>query len=488
VIFPASLSTQKLNALHPHVRDNAPAWEEIELLYRDGNALRAQASKFISRRPKEPQSVYSSRLARFTSRPILGAALGWYQSAIYQNNPNIRVLRNGATVQGDTEYSDFLKNCDGAGSEFFDFNAGTFQSLLLYGSAWVLTDRVVTDGEYPSLAAQKAAGALDAHLVRYEPGQVINWECDALGNLAWVVIKAERCERAFPGDAKVFDQWFYFDREQCALYEAEKGATGEFAWLVQGYPRPHTLSAAGRVPVRRIALPEGLWLGNRAHLSARTHLDLVNSLDWAIFVGCHPTLWMKGQYRDDPTRSEVGWLQIPEGGDIGYLEPSGNTYELAMKQVEEVREDLYRQVYLQSQGRSTKATPMVQSGYSKEIDLKPSMDVLNGIADVFRAGLLGVLTDVAAARGDDAEFTINNLEFDGDDTAETDRDIQFIHGIYLGDTAEREIKKKVASRALKGLPDEVIQAVMREIETMKTDQQRAQDQMQQRVSRAFAVS
>jgi hypothetical protein len=487
--FPASIEVKNLDQQHPEYAALVEAWSDIELLYKDGAALRAQASRFLKKKPRELADVYAARLRRFTSLPILGTALGWYQSAMFANDPQVSILRDETTVQDDPFYTAFLTDCDGAEKKFVDFARDVFQSMLLFRSSYVLVDRDPVDATaYPSLKAQQDAGALDVHLVRYDPSQVINWETDDQGNLEWVLIATTHCEREFPGITRVIDRWYYFDREQCAVYEAERkdsNQKADNATLVQGYPRQHALSAVGRVPVRWIALPDGLWLGNRSLLPACSHLDLVNALDWGIFNGCLPTMYVKGEYRDSVEKSEVGFVHLEENGDIGYVEPAGTTYELAMRQIDTWREELYRQVYLQALARSTKATAAAQSGFSKEMDMAPGKDVLNGLGDCLRTGLTNVLMDVADARNEDnLTFTVKGLEFTDNDQDIINRYELFL-GQRLGETTEKEVKKMMVRLALKDADEELLQKAESEIDAMPTDDEAAQQQLQERISASF---
>jgi hypothetical protein len=488
VSFPATLKVEDLDKQHPDYAVFVRAWEEIDLLYKDGAALKANASKFLKKKGRERQDVYAARLARFTSLPILGTALGWYESAMFANDPQVSILKDGSTVQDDPYYTEFLGDCDGAHKRFVDFGRDVFQSMLLFRSSYVLVDRNPVDEDFPSLAAQQAAGALDVHLVRYDPSQVINWETDDQGNLEWVLIATTDCEREFPGITKVYDRWYYFDRTQCAVYEAlrkDSNAKTENASLVQGYPRAHALSAKNRVPVRCIALPDGLWLGNRSYLPACTHLDLVNALDWGIFNGCLPTLYIKGEYKDSVDRSEIGFIGLDTDGEIGYVEPSGKTFELAMKQIDTTREELYRQCYLQALARSTKATAAAQSGFSKEMDMAPGKDVLNGLGDCLRTGLTGVLMDVADARNEEnLSFVVKGLEFTDNDQDIINRYELFL-GQRLGPTTEKEVKKMMVRLALKDADEELLQKAEGEIDAMPMDDEAAQQELQQRISASF---
>ena len=126
----AAAYLKALDAKHPEYTANARAWEDLGLLYCGGHALKAQASRFLVKRPKELSDVYSARLQRFTYQNILGTALGWYQAAMFETDPDIIVKREGGDANEEEQafYSRFLNDCDKGGTSFVDLYRRVFLS------------------------------------------------------------------------------------------------------------------------------------------------------------------------------------------------------------------------------------------------------------------------------------------------------------------------------------------------------------------------
>lgn len=489
-----TLPTKQLDAKHPYYTANAPAWDDHELLYIGGQALKAKADHFLVKRPKELAEVYAARVQRFQYQNILGTAIGWYQAAMFKTDPDIHIKKGEADVEEVTGefYARFCSDCDRAGTTYVDFARRMFLSMLLYRSAFVLEDLPKIGDQPATLAEQKALGALDPYLVLYDPRQVINWECDAYGNLLWVVIATTTEQRTFGSDSSVVDRWYYFDRSQYAVYEAKRpdpAKKAEVATLTGS--GPHALAEAGRVPVRWVQLPDGLWLANRVYLQSLAHLNLQNAYHWGLFMACLPVLYVKGQFVNPPSVTETAYLEIEENGAIGYVEPSGTSYKIAAEEIAAVREEMYRQLYLQAQGRSSDATPASQSGYSKEIDMAPSRDVLNGMGDILRASLRTILGDVAAIRGDnDLTFDVRGFGFDDNNESGELATAQLAFDLDIpSDTLEKEVQKRVARVLLKDARPEVVQSVETEIDSAPGRSEReAQAKYEQQQRMAGALS
>lgn len=511
--FSATMPVKQLDAKHADYVLYNSGWNDIDIICQSGILLRKKAENYLSKQPKELAEVYAQRIRNFTHQDVLGTALGWYVAAMFRDDPDVHLMdATGSDIECDPDdfYVRFQTNCDRAGTTYVNFFRRLFPKLLKFRSVYVLIDLPKPGDDVPApatLADQKSSGALDPYLVLYDPQQAINWECDAYGNLLWIVFALTTEKREFGKGRTIIDRWYYFDRTQYAVYEAARvepsngqqiSITNPDAVYVDAEKSkianlidsgPHALADAGRVPVECIQVPEDMWLGNRVLLNAMTHLNLQNALMWGLKMGCIPQLYVKGEFTTPPTISEVGYLAIAENGDIGYVEPSGTTYKIAADQIDNLREEMYRQLYLQAQGRSSSATASASSGYSKEMDMAPSSDVLNGLGDILRSAMRDVLLDVATVRSEDVRFDVRGLSFDEDDEAGELATAQLAEDLDIpSDTLAKEIQKRVARVLLKDARPELIQKVEAEIEAAPTKSEIAaqqQDQLQQRMSGAL---
>ena len=473
-----------LDQQHDDYRDCKVVWQKIDLLSRGGHALEAQAERFLMQRPKELSDIYRSRRMQFTQQNILGTGIGWYQSALFPEDPQVLIRRDEAELAGaDADFwTGFQKNCDRRGTKFSNLMADTFETAALFGTAWVLTD-LPRQGEFKTRAQQKAAGALNPYIGLFNPQDVTNWSEDEAGNLDWVVFSSTVTRQSFGGTPKIVDRWCYFDKTTYKVFEAVREDANQKATdaplVIEG---PHALADLGRVPVRRVAVPRILWLGDRVYLQVLNHLNMDNSFGWALFMANMAVPVITGDYKDSPTVSETALINLETGSTFEWSEPKGTSFEHSATRLSSLREEIYRQMYLQAQGRSSKASASAQSGYSKEMDMAPSKDILNRYGEMIREAMVNVLTDVQAARNpkDELQFSVRGFDFADSDTEQDIAEATGALGLDIqSDTYRKEVQKGICRRVLKDRPPEVLTAIDAEIDSAPTMEEQAAAEAQQ---------
>jgi hypothetical protein len=471
-----SIQTKLLEQAHPIHAERRAAWGDVDLLYRGGYALRARAGEFLVRRPRELEEVFLARVGRFTYQNILGAAIGWYQAALFETDPEILVRRKDTDVQRpDGEFfGEFLENCDRGGRSFSNLFRDAFLNCVLFKSAFVLVD-LPAGIQAATLAEQRAAGGLDPYVVLYDPRQALNWAEDAAGNLEWIVFRSTEERRGFAEKTETVDRWYYFDREVYRVYEATRkdGNVAEVAEMVA--EGSHALAAAKRVPVRRIEIPADWWLADRVYLQALDHLNQDNSFGWALFMANLPVPVIKGDFESTPQVSETAYIHLSENGAFEWAEPTGTSFQHSAARIASLREEIYRQMYLQAQGKDSTAVASAQSGFSKAMDMAPSRDVLNGFGDLIREAMKGVLEDVATVRGlADVTFDVRGFDFAEDDTDQVLATVETAGRVAIpSDTLEKETWKRAARALLRDALPETVAKVEAEIDAAPSREERA---------------
>lgn len=511
----------KLNRRSPEHALYSEAWENLELLAAGGIRFRQAAANFLLRAPKELYDVYAERVRGITYQDILGTILGWYTSQLWKRNPQINIKPDGA----DSWYKDFLGNCDRAGTSYSDFHRTTFRNLALYGRAWILTDRPKAIETPASRADEQAQGLDKPYVVQYAPQDVLNWATDEVGNLEWVVIKAIENQRRFLEGSGTLIRWYYFDRQEYRVYEwdgTEKAVQGKnqdgFAdsqsiqlvdsngkniqqesasaeLVAQG---THALAGVNRVPIRRIVLPEELWLGNRSYLQLLDHLNQDNSLKWGLFMGNIPMPVVFSDRDPGPmTISQVGYLLFEKDARFEWAAPPTESYALSQKRLDTLREDSYRSFYLQAQGRSSSASASAASGYSKELDMMPANEILNGYGDRIIGVMQDVFADVVVARGGDDQTTsldVSGFTFTSKPVTESIAAAQELLDLGVFEASpkfEKEAFKRVAADYLEDRNEGLKQEIFDEIDAAPTTAEREQQQKDQAAAeqqKAFSTS
>ena len=496
---------KQLNLQHPTYTLYADTWERIELLCAGGVRLGLAADRFLMKRPKEVFDVYQERIRRFRYQNILGRGLGWYTMQLFRQNPRIGIVPEAS----DKWYQDvFLGDCDHAQTTFIDKFRKVFEHLCMYSLSYVLIDKPKANAPVESRADEKQLRLDDPYLVTYSPRQVINWGNDENGNLQWAVIKCEETQTEFLKPNTTRMRWYYFDQHDFRIYEAKVEAKDTIAASSSLSPNyiqvddtvdaelvdegPHVLAEYGRIPLHRVEVPEALWLASQVYLQVLDHLNHHNAYSWALFQA---NLAMPVIFSDTEVKnmllSETAFLQLGQADKIEWMEPKGVTFEHAAKYLDGLREEIFRMMYLQAQGRASTASASGASGYSKEMDMMPANDALNGFGDILRQAMQNVGDDVARARGNDnITFDVNGFHFETQPisqaigVAEEMADL----GIFnASPTLEKEAMKTVAQQFLEDRNDDLKQTVMDEIDKAPTSAERDAAAAQQQ-AQAFAKS
>jgi hypothetical protein len=481
----------KLNRVHPDYALFSDAWNDIEILNAGGVRMKAAAQQFLIKRPKEMFDVYSERIKRITQDNILGTVLGWYSSALFKRNPQIDI--KGGDEKWYTE--EFLVDCDQQRTTFVDIFRDVFKYLFLYQSAFILTDLPHPEVAPLSRADEQAQGLDQPYLICYRPTDAINWANDDRGNLLWIVFRTMELAGDFLDEPAIVTRWYYFDRTKYQVYEDKstrpttEGAIPPALFdpsgnLVDSQSKDaelmsegeHALAKLNRVPVTRVRVPDELWMANRIYLQLIDHINQDNSLAWALFNG---NMAMPIIFSDNPpknlTLSEVSWLNLGEKDKFEWAEPKGQSYGYSEKRLSSQREEIYRSVHLQAQGRSSAATPAAQSGYSKELDMMPSNEVLNRYGDVLRAGMQQTGEIVSLMRGDKATWDVFGFKFETKPVTESVAVAQEMQDLGLFDaspTLEKEAMKAVANDFLEDRNDDIKKKVAAEIDAAPTAAER----------------
>lgn len=498
---PVKLLDQK----HPSYTLNHDAWLDLSILREGGVTMKKHASRMLKMRPREDTDVFAARVDRFTYQNILGTALGWYVSSLFEETPQFFFNdKSGKSIDSSNKvgkfYSDFIDNCDGSGKLFTDFFKHVFSNMLTYGSSWVLTDlRALAEGEEkPStLEEERSRGLLDPHVVAYNPLDVINWECDANGCLQWVVVKISKQEQGFLSKPHIVDTWYYYDREHYYVYRDRREVTASFSttglenrmaeFVSSG---KHALFHKKRVPIRQLKLSEGLWLANSAYLVLIDHLNQDNTLAWALFMSNLAIPVIIGDIdTTNMVQSESGYLQFPAGTTYQWSEPDGKSFQHAAQRLDSLREEAFRCMYLQSQGRSMHATPAMQSGRSKQLEMAPATDMKTGMGGDVRMGMQCVLTDVVDARRDSESVVpdVRGFIFEDDMTTEEVFAVSSLLSLRIPSKKfEKYIYKKVAHSWMPDANREEQEEIDDEIDAGPTIEDREKKEQQERVEMAKA--
>jgi hypothetical protein len=464
-------------------------WDKMQLLYKGGIEIRKRAADFLMRRPRELQEVFQARLDRFTYHNILGTCFGWYRAAMFKNSPTIEMTDQTGKVLDDKSgkfYVDFRSNCDNNAGPFMDLLRDVWKDLALFRVSYVLVDAPKADGPVNTLRDQKLAGVVDEDgkvrpfVVSYSPLSVINWSTDKYGAMNWCVLTYQETRNDFGSAPSIVDVWYYFDRQNFQRFErVRKDNEVKTGKLEDSDPVDlvdsgrHALAAVNRVPLLKFEVSDALWLANRAFLPTLDHLNQDNSYGWALFMSNLAMPVIKTDQDVSPTLSEAGFIKLPSDASYEWSEPEGKSFDKSAARVKELREEIFRAMYLTYQGRSSNATADGASGASKEMDMMPAQDVMNDYGNSIVGVAQTILNMLAQARNDDVTADVRGFKYGRSSTL--DQIERTDAAISLGIPSrmfEKEVYKQSAAEYLPDANPQTIETIFQEIDAAPSNEEK----------------
>lgn len=442
---------------HPEYGAMREVWAKYRDLYAGGEQFSRNASHYLVARNREPGDVYQERVARAFYENYVGSIIDWYAATMFRREPVLTY--EGQDERGRAFFNEFAEDCDRRGSTLSDFFRRQLVETLVCGRSYLAVD-FPRGTKAANRAEEDALGLSRAYLCEYPAQAVVNWERDARGEFEWVVLRTER-----KSGGEIERRWTMYDRERfevCVEHEREGRKSG----LVKIDEGPHGLARIGRVPVFEFSMGEGLWLMNKSASLQLEHFNKSNALGWALTMGLFA---MPVVYSDSEWKQQIGesyYLQLGKEDRFGWTEPEGHVYEIALRNLDRLKEEIYRVCYLLSQagGSMTKATAM--TGYSKERDYSITQEVLRGFGDGVKDMMKRVLKAIAEARQDRLEIGVSGLdEFDIGDFSSELADAERLLALGIeSPTLKAEVKKKLAMKYLCDARQEVKDRIAQEIE------------------------
>jgi hypothetical protein len=144
-------------------------------------------------------------------------------------------------------------------------------------------------------------------------------------------------------------------------------------------------------------------------------------------------------------------------------------------------------MYLTAQARSTQATAAAQSGLSKQQDMAPSNEVLDGFGGVWREHFEAIVKDVLLLRSQaDTEIDVQGLTFEDDQLGESQAAMAVLDLGVPSETFRKAVYKRVARCYLQTDP-ETQATIDKEIDSAPDQAQSQQAAMLQQAAELAAA-
>jgi hypothetical protein len=450
---------------HRKYSDRKAMWQRYRDFYVGGEQLRRNAALYLVRRQKEPNDVYSERLARVFYENYVGSCIDWYAAALFRKAPEIRAQSKQSAVRDF--YASFVGDCDCRRTPLAELMRRTFIEALVFGESFVLIDFPRVTNEATNRAEEDALGKSRAYLEAYSPLDVTNWSTDARGDFEWAVLKSRReyQESLEQGAEVVEDRWTYFDRENFRAY-SRKIREGEGATVELIDEGRHGLAELKRVPLVRLGVSDGLWLANKAALLQGEHFNKSNALSWALHMGLFamPVIYSEREWQQ--IVGEAYYIQLGPDDRFGWTEPEGKVFDIAARNLDRLKDEIFRVCYLMTQAGGREARHLGQSGESKRRDFAVTREVLQAYGSLVKEFLTKVLRLTAEARKDEVSIDVSGMdEFEEPNLAEELEAAGRIKELEISSKRlDKEVQKRVALKYLNDASQETKNAVLDEIE------------------------
>lgn len=484
-------------------------WQKCKALYAGGPALLNNADllkKIMPTHNNEATDVYQERLARAFYIPYPGSIIDKLVAEL-MSKPLTFELENttdsatdGGTAGASDEagetlpqyYADLVKNCaqpTGKKQSLNQFAREQMFTALQCQTAWALVDMPkAPEQKYANRALQDKAGALNAYVCAIDPECVIDWEEKDDGELAWAIVFDTVAKRdGVQNDRnKVTLRWRYFRENDWAIYEYTYDKT-KSTGPKDNEDIPLTSKGKhsfGKVPLRRMTLPDGLWAMGKLEAIARSHMNQRNALSWGQLKALFPVpiLYAQAPNPADPTSEDAGrvaqqhgqgFLRVfAEKDRLEYFSPDAAPYTVAQADLNNLRDEMHRVLYAMAQSVDNSGAALQRSGDSKAIDAAVGAVILRALGTFLREHLEDLLGTIAQGRKDNHAFAAKGMDnFDDVTLTQLVLDAIGISTVQIQSaTFQKLFKYKVAKLALGADVDETdLEEIKKELDTNVTN-------------------
>jgi hypothetical protein len=438
---------------------------ELDDLFVGGYQIASKAGKYLTQLVGEHDARFQERCNVVAYQPYFGQIVSQFASALFAQPLDVKPAADASNPDTPGElpdpqlYRDFAKDCDRKGGSFQDLMKAALITALTKRSAIVHLDAPAVDEVPTTKLEEEALGSNRVYAYEVPLEQLIDWAEDKNG-LTWAVLHWIENPRNGPfgnrdTNYEHFKVWYLEDG--VAVWQ-------EFvaSYPVNGPPPndDQEIPASGggktsfkRIPLLKLTLPIGLWVGNLIGPSAREHYQRRSSLigsqnrslcaiPWVSRgpeIGAEgsamPSTTQENPYRGaDPvgTFNKKGFVEIGSDDKIGFAEPLGHCYEIIDKELGGLKDAMFSvasQMAASISGSST--TALGRSGLSKQKDTESTSKVLAELGSKIRTFAALIYRTISEARNEVVMWTPHGL----DDYEQEDREQVLEEGVSLDQIA-----------------------------------------------------
>lgn len=440
------LTYAKLRQRHPDY--DAERMGELHDLHAGGYQIAAKAGEYLPQLVNEHDSRCDERRKGVAYLNYFGQLVEQFTSDLFaqpltiQPPPDADDTSTPGELPDEDFYNAFESDADMEGTSFVDLMKATITQALVQRTAFVCLDAAadpVDEDDKPKTKAEEEASGL-GRIYAYDvsPRNVIDWRLGkGKRDLEWAIIQEKSQERKDPEDVReivteTFTVW-RMDGDvatwQRHVFEYDPKKPPEDGALSSDVTDGRT--SFKRLPLLRMQLPKGLWAGNKAGPPQKEHWQRRSALVGAEnrslvaipFVKRGPEVGAIGgaqpsDTQEDPNRGRdpvgqsrrKGWVEIGSDDELGYAEPEGKCYALTSKELDELKDEIFRVTHQMAASVRPSAGSLGRSAASKQQDGKATALVLRALGHEVRQFALRIYKAIAEARGDDVSWVASGLD------------------------------------------------------------------------------
>ena len=487
-----------------HKEYDRELFTQLEDLYEAGWRILQKARTYLPQSNFEVNQSYDYRCKLASCLPYFAQIVDQFSSDLFSQPINV-------TPAGDAEnpntlgeypdedyYSKFAKDADGGGKPFAEILSDALVTALKLRRAYLFVDAPTGDEvEAPSnLAEEDSKGLRSCYVYELPPDQLIDWKLDRKGEYEWLVIRTLDEDRVEPATTRVtvrecFTIWTRGEDEKSgarwaryvAEYEPDKPPDEKDLVKLEDWDD----TSFPCIPILKLELSKGLWVGNKVGTQQLEHWRRRSELIGSESRSCHaiPTTFlgpeatapgadMPSEIQQNPNRGSAplaefrrrGSMRLGAGDDFKFVEPEGHAYALIDKELDSLKDEMFRVVHMMA--ASVKNTPgsLGRSGLSKQKDGEATTRVLTALGAKVRTLATRTYDTISKARKEDVVWVAHGLDSyevdDREQVLEESLELQMVN--VPSPTFKKEHAKRVAGKLVPHLPPATVAQINDEID------------------------
>ncbi len=477
-------------------------WEELGDLYVGGYALVDKAARYMPKFVGESRERYRERLSAASYVNYIGQIADYFVANLFGQELTLTQAADakdpataGSAPAGDGFWQEFAHDADLRGASFVKLVREVLTTALIKGKGLVIVDLPATGSGVPAnLAEEEAGGEARGYAFEAAPEELIDWEPDDRGGFAWAILNRQIIRRESPAGSRdrIVEEFKVWTKQgELASWELFRTAPykpGEPPKDEDEVPRAGGGTTTFReIPVLELAVPPGLWVGNKLGVLAREHFTRRSALNAAEnkslfavpYVKLGPEVTAPGsampaEVQQNPSRgrdprgefNRKGYVVLGKDDAIGFAEPVGAAYELVDKQLEKLVDEMFRVVHQMASSVSATKQALGRAAASKAEDRRATEIVLAAYGALVRDFAKRIYDCLSAARGEKVVWTVHGLDkFELEDRDSILKEALSLDAIAIPSaTFRKTYKTKIALALVGNVPPETQDVIREEIE------------------------